>query len=270
MKRSFSRQDILLTIRFLVAALFLLPILWMTAAALHPLGVPLAQELTLFSGVPTLKNFGRVWELVPIGRYALNSLLVVMLAVPITLVTSSWAGFAMARLPQASQRRWVVISLAVLMVPGIALWFARFFIFKQLGWLDSIWAMIAPAWMGTSPFYVLMFYRAFRRIPAAIYDAARIDGAGILQTWWQVILPLARPTALGVALLTFVLYWGDFTSPLLYLDSESGYTLPVALQLLQMMARSEWSLLMAAAVIATFIPILLFALLQPYFARVGD
>jgi multiple sugar transport system permease protein len=156
------------------------------------------------------------------------------------------------------------------MVPSIALWSTRFLLYKQLGWLDTIWALIAPAWMGTSPFYVLMFYRAFRRIPSAIYDAARIDGAGILQTWWLVILPMARPTTLGVALLSFVLYWGNFTDPLFYLDSEKLYTLPIALQLLQQMTRSEWSLLMAAAVIATFIPILIFILLQPYFARVGD
>jgi multiple sugar transport system permease protein len=81
---------------------------------------------------------------------------------------------------------------------------------------------------------------------------------------------MARPTALGVSLLSFVLYWGDFINPLLYTDSEKLYTLPVALQLLQQMNRSEWSLLMAAAVITTLIPILLFALLQPYFARVGD
>lgn len=270
MKLSFSRENVLLAVRLVVAVIFLLPIFWMIAAALHPLGVPLAQELTLFSGVPTLENFGRVLDLVPIGRYALNSLLVVLLAVPITLVSSSWAGYGMARLPRASQRRWVVLSLAVLMVPGIALWFTRFLIYKQLGWLDTIWALIAPAWMGTSPFYVLMFYRAFRRIPAGIYDAARIDGAGILHTWWRVILPMARPTALGVALLSFVLYWGDFINPLLYLDSERLYTLPIALQTLQQMSRSEWSLLMAAAVITTFIPILLFALLQPYFAKVGD
>lgn len=260
----------ILAVRLLVAIAFLLPIFWMVAAALHPIGVPLAQKLTLFSGLPTLKNFGRVFDLVPIGRYALNSVIVVLLAVPITLVSSSWAGYGMARLPRTSQRRWVVISLAVLMVPGIALWFTRFLIYKELGWLDTIWALIAPAWMGTSPFYVLMFYRAFRRIPAGIYDAARIDGAGILETWWRIILPMARPTALGVSLLSFVLYWGDFINPLLYTDSEKLYTLPVALQLLQQMNRSEWSLLMAAAVITTLIPILLFALLQPYFARVGD
>jgi multiple sugar transport system permease protein len=253
-----------------LAALFLLPFIWMLSAALHPVGAPLPSSLRLLTSAPTARNFLRVWNLVPLGRFTLNSLQVVLLAVPLTVISSSWAGMGMARLPQAGQRRWVIISLAVLMVPGIALWSTRFLIYRQLGWLDSIWALIAPAWMGTSPFYVLMFYRAFRRIPSAMYDAARIDGAGVLQTWAWVILPVARPTAIGVALLSFVIYWGDFISPLLYLQSENHYTLPIALRLLEQMSRSDWPLLMAAVVWSALLPIALFLLLQPYFARVGD
>jgi multiple sugar transport system permease protein len=208
-----------------------------------------------------------VWEVVPLWRFTLNSLLIVSLAVPLTLVTGSWAGLAMARLPRRAQRFWVLVSLAVLMVPGIALWSTRFVIYRQLGWLDTPLALIAPAVMGTSPFYVLMFYRAFRRIPEATYDAARLDGAGVLGLWYRVALPMARPTAIGVALLSFIVYWGDFITPLLYLQTERLYTLPIALQLLQQFSRSDWGLLMAAAVWATAIPVLLFIGIQPLLVR---
>ncbi|MCA9976279.1 MAG: carbohydrate ABC transporter permease, partial [Anaerolineales bacterium] len=115
--------------------------------------------------------------------------------------------------------------------------------------------------------YVLMFYRAFRRVPTAIYDAARLDGAGVLQSWGSVALPIARPTAIGVGLLSFIFYWGDFISPLLYLSSERQYTLPIALQLLQQLGRSDWPLLMAAAVMATAVPVILFLLAQPAFHK---
>lgn len=265
----FSRLSWRLVIRVLVTAVFLLPLIWMFTAALHPVGRPLPQTLS-FSLDLTLANFKRVWQLVPLGRFTLNSLLVVLLAVPLTIVTSSWAGFSMAQLPKTSQRRWIVLSLAVLMVPGVALWATRFFIYEALGWHNTIWALIAPAWMGSSPFFVLMFYRAFRRIPVVIYEAARLEGAGVLDNWQQIGLPIVRPTAVGVALLSFILYWGDFISPLLYLRSESRYTLPVALQLLQQMSPSDWPLLMAGAVVATVIPVGLFLLLQPYFARLGQ
>ncbi len=262
-----SNHKGLAALRLLVAIIFLLPLLWMITASLHPPGEPLPTSLRLLPVRPTLAHYGRIFQLLPLGRYTLNSLLVVALAVPITLSVSSWAGLGMARLPQAAQRRWVVLSLAVLMVPGVALWSTRFLIYRQLGWYDTVWALVAPAWMGTSPFYVLMFYRAFHRIPAGIFDAARLEGAGVLQTWWRVALPMARTTAVAVALLTFVLYWGDFISPLLYLRSGSRYTLPVALQTLQQLSRSDWALMLAAAVWTMIVPIGLFLLLQPIFNR---
>ena len=262
---SFERWLVTL-LRCGVALVFLLPLLWMVTAALYPPGVPLPVSLQLFPGRPTLENFGRIWDLVPLGRYTLNSLVVAVLGVPLTLVTASWAGLGMARLPRPAQRRWVVLSLAVLMVPGVALWSTRFLIFRALGWYDSVWALAAPAWMGTSPFYVLIFYRAFRRIPGAIYDRARLDGAGVLQLWGRIVLPMARPSAIAVALLAFVFYWGDFTSPLLYLNDQGKYTLPVALQLLEQLTRADWALLMAAAAWATLFPVFLFLLVQPYFA----
>lgn len=257
-------------LRALVGIVFLLPLLWMASASLHRLGVPLPTSLRFLPEQPTLDNFSRLWASVPLGRFTRNSLLVVSLGVPLTLVTASWAGLAMARLPRASQRRWVILSLAVLMAPGIALWSTRFLVYRTLGWYDTIWALIAPAWMGTSPFFVLMFYRAFRRIPSAIYDSAILDGAGVLQLWSRVAMPIARPTALGVTLLSFVFYWGDFISPLLYLNSETLYTLPVALRLLEQLTRADWGLLMAAALWTTAIPVLLFVLAQPYFARHGE
>lgn len=267
---SSQHRLLVLLARVLIAFLFLLPLVWMASASLYRLGVPLPRSFQLLPAQPTLSNFSRVWELVPMGRYTVNSLLVVAIATPVTLVTASWAGLAMARLSRPAQRRWVLISLAVLMVPGIALWSTRFLVYRSIGWYDTLWALVAPAWMGTSPFFVLMFYRAFRRIPGAIYDSAVLDGAGVLQLWSRVALPMARPTVIGVALLSFIFYWGDFISPLLYLNSEARYTLPVALRLLEQLTRADWGLLMAAALWATAIPLLLFLIAQPYFARAGE
>lgn len=270
MKPLSSKLKVRTVVQFTVVLIFLIPVVWMVLAAIHPTGTALPKNLQIIPSAISAGNFGRVLNLLPFGRFALNSLLVVALAVPLTLLISSWAGFGMARLPRRSQRRWLILSLAVLMIPGVALWSTRFIIFRQLGWLDSIWSLIAPAWMGTSPFFILMFYRAFRRVPAGIYDAARIDGAGVLRTWGMVALPIARPTAIGVALLSFAFYWGDFISPLLYLSSESHYTLPVAFQMLQQLNRTDWPLLMAAAVLTMLFPVLLFLLVQPYFSRIGS
>ncbi len=157
----------------------------------------------------------------------------------------------------------MTLSLVTLMIPGIALWYARFIVYKELGIYNSLWALVAPAFMGTSAFFVLMYYRAFRRIPREIYDSARLDGAGVIKSWRLIAMPIARPTTAGVALLAFVHYWGDYVSPLLYLQSERNFTVPVALQLLHQMGRSDWSLLMAASIVSLAVPVLFFVLLQP-------
>lgn len=253
--------------RAVVAAVFVLPLVWMAAAALHRPGVPLPTAWRLWPAEVSGENFGRIFHLLPLGRYTLNSLLVAALAVPLTLLTGSWAGFALARLPQAEQRRWVLLSLALLMIPGLALWSTRFLVYKWLGWHNTLLALIAPALLGAGPFFVLIFYRAFRRLPVALYEAALLDGAGVWLTWRRVALPLTRPTVVGVGLLALALYWGDFLSPLLYLNDTTWYTLPVGLQQLQQLTRSDWPLLMAGAVWTTLIPASLFFLAQPWVQR---
>lgn len=241
--------------RLIVAAVFALPLMFMILAAFRPAGQPLTSAL--WPEQPTLDNFHRLFAVLPVGRYTLNSLLVVIPAVPLTVLVASWAGYAMARLPRPAQRRWVMVSLLALMVPGVALWSSRFLLYSRVGIGGTLWALIVPALMGTSPFFVLMFYRAFRRIPAAIYDAARLDGAGVLAEWGRVALPIARPTAVAVAVLAFIVYWGDFISPLLYVGRADRYTLPVGLQLLEQLGRSDYPLLMAGALWTTAAPLLL-------------
>lgn len=259
----------MLALRLGMVALFLLPLFWLLSASLMPPGRPLPMTFQLLPNDATFANYRRVWELLPFGRYLLNSLLVVATAVPITLLTSSWAGLAMALLPDKRQRQLILLSLIMLMVPGIALWTTRFMLYKWLGLLDTRWALILPAFMGSSPFFVLMFYRAFRRIPRPMFEVAIVDGATVYELWRRIGMPQILPTSMGVALLTFILYWGDFSSPLLYLSSESRYTVPIALQLLQQMSRSDWPLLMAGAVWVTAVPVLLLFLMYPFFKNRG-
>ena len=240
-------------LRLAVAGLFALPLLFMALAAFRAVG----QSLAAFWPQPfTVENFGRLFADLPISAFTLRSLLVVLVAVPLTVVTASWAGFGMARLPRPVARRWVTFCLLALMIPGVALWPARFLLYSRLGLAGSLWALVVPALAGGSPFFVLMFYRAFRRIPPAIYDTARIDGAGVMVTWGRVALPIARGTAIAVAVLAFVLFWGDFISPLLYVAADR-YTLPVGLKLLEQLARSDYPVLMAGALWATLAPLLL-------------
>lgn len=170
----------------------------------------------------------------------------------------------MAQLGPLARRRLVVFSVGLLMVPLTALWLARFVLFARLGWTDSYLALLAPALMGSSPFFVLLFYWAFRRLPVELFEVARLEGAGPFTVWRRIALPLTRPTTAAVAVLTFILYWNDFINPLLYLKSPQLYTLAIGLQQLQQLNRTNWPLLLAGSVVMTLPIIILFLLVQKH------
>ncbi|MGB8643990.1 MAG: carbohydrate ABC transporter permease [Anaerolineae bacterium] len=248
-----------------LSAACLFPLIWMLSYSLRPVGLAPPNEFQLFAPPLAFDNFARVAELIPLNRFALNSLIVVVCAVPLTLLTASWAGFAMTQVSRRTQTALVALCIALMLVPTPTLWVPRFIVFVQFGWIDSLIALIAPALMGTSSFYVLIFYLTFARTSSEIFESARLDGATLWRTWYAIALPLARPAVIAVALLAFTYYWGNYSDSLLYLRSQVNYTLPIGLQMLKQMQVSDFPLLMAAAVMVTAPVVLLFAFAQRFF-----
>lgn len=252
-------------VSILISALFILPLVWMASASLRQPGLPPPRTMEWWPEPLTWSNYNRIFEILPLGRYIFNSLLVAGVAVPITLVTASLAGFAMTQLNRRGRESLLGLSVVLLVVPTVAVWVARFILFRTLGLFNSYAALLAPAVMGSSSLFVLLFFWSFRRIPHELYDAARMDGAGPLEIWWRVALPLSSATVIVVGILTFLLYWGDFTTPLFYLKSQTLYTLPVGLRQLQELDRTNWPLLLAGAMVMTLPSVLLFGIVQRFF-----
>ncbi len=198
-------------------------------------------------------------------RYTLNSLVVVAFAVPLTVLFASWAGFAMSRLPRRTAGVLVAVSLIALMVPVTALLVSRFAIFRTLGLTNTYVPLVAPSLMGTSPFYVLLFYWSFRRVPAELFEAARLEGMGALQIWRRVAMPLVRPITVAVGVLAFVFTWSNFLDPLIYLFDQEKFTVPLGLKSLAQLDRQNYPLLLAGAVTATAPVVGAFLYVQRYF-----
>ncbi|NJK78766.1 MAG: carbohydrate ABC transporter permease [Chloroflexaceae bacterium] len=253
----------------LVVVLFVLPLYWMLMASLRQPGQPPPRTIEWLPNPAVWANYAAIFELAPLATALVNSVLVVLVAVPLTILTASGAGFAMARLNGRLQRGTVLLSIVLLMIPAVALWLPRLVLYRYLGLLDTLAALILPALMGSSPFFVLLFYWTFRRISPELFAAATLDGAGNLALWWRIGLPLARPTMLVVGVLSAMLYWGDFVSPLLYIRSESRYTLPVGVVVLRQMDITNWPLLMAAATLLSIPAVVLFLLVQHWFWFAG-
>lgn len=242
----------------LVAVLFLLPLLWMVTASLRGEGLAPPSTIEWIPPEATLANYGTVFELLPFGRYLLNSLVVVGLAVPLTILTASAAGFAMALLERRVRTALLVLSVALLMVPLTALWLTRFLLFNWIGLTDSLLALVVPALAGSSPLFVLIYYWTFRRASVEVFEMAHLDGSGPVGVWWRVAMPNAWPSTVAVAVLTFILYWNDFISPLLYLRDQDLYTLPLGLRQLQQLDPTGWPVMLAGAVMLTLPAVLFF------------
>lgn len=251
-----------------MAIIFVGPIIWVLTNSLRPVGLPPPRTLEWLPDSLAWSNYVEIFRIVPLGQQVGNSLFVSTIGAALTLVTASWAGFAMAQMP-ARARRWLVtLAIALLLIPGTAVWLPRYVLFTSIGIIDTYLALFAPAVMGTKSLFALMFYWTFRRIPLEIFESARLEGAGALTIWRRIALPAALPTALAVLLLTFTHYWSDFVDPLLFLKSEERYTLTIGLRMLQQMDMTNWSLLLAAAVVM-IAPVLLVYLVLQQFVREG-
>ncbi len=250
----------------LVSLLFILPLYWALVASLGDPTAPPPASVQWWQPDPHWDNYDQVFKIVPMARYMRNSLIVVAWAVPITVITASMAGFAIFLLRPAARDRMVTFSLVILLIPGAAVWLFRFQLLSWFHLLDTLpWALIFPAFAGTSPLFVLLFYWNFRRVPEDTFEAARLDGASLWTIWLRLALPLSRPTMIGVVVLAFVFYWSDFINPVLYLFNPQLYTLPIGLQLLNQFGSSNWPVLMAGSVLIALPVIILFVFLQRFF-----
>jgi len=248
---------------------FLLPLVFMVAGSLRRPGLPPPRTPELVPREPSLEAYRQAFDLADLARYTANSLLVAALVVPLSVLVASWAGFAMSRLPERQARALMAASLVALMVPLTALLVPRFAMFRALGLTDTYWPLIAPALIGFSPFYVLLFYWSFRRVPRELIEAARLEGFSPLRTWWRVAMPLVRPVTTAVALLAFVFSWGNFLDPLVYLFDERLFTLPLGLRSLAQLDRQNFPVLLAGSVAATLPVLVAFAYLQRFFLAEG-
>lgn len=248
-----------------LALVFLIPLVFMILGSMRAPGLPPPDGFELVPEGAGWSNYRYVFSFVPLGRYLLNSLFIAAVAVPITVVLASWAGFAIASSTPRVRRWLIAVSVIALMVPTSALWVPRFAGFRWLGMIDTYWPLIAPALMATTPFYVLLFALAYARLPKNLFEAARLENMSPFMIWRRVAWPLARPAAFAVAILAFTWHWANFVDPLLYLSSGEKFTVPLGLRALQTLEPTNHPILLAGAVIATVPAVIAFLVAQRSF-----
>jgi multiple sugar transport system permease protein len=196
----------------------------------------------------------------PIFRWLLNSFVAATLQTVIVLVTASMGAYALARLEFAGKKFVFALIISTLLVPPVIFLIPNYLIVQNLGWLDTLWAVSIPGAAGA--FGVFFLRQFFVRLPTEIEEAARIDGAGDIRIFLQIVLPLAKPALSTLAILTFLGNWNDFLWPIYVLLSPENLTLQPGLSQLQGAYSTHFSIVMAGAVIASVPVLVLFSLAQ--------
>lgn len=234
-----------------------------TILLVGPLAYLAYLSLTTPEGAPTFGNYSGAWEKAPIGRYALNSLLISGATVALYLLWCSLFGYALAKFRFPGKGAIRVVLLATFLVPWEATFVPLFEVCAQLGLYDSLWGVILPA--SANAFGILFMEDAFRAVPESLLEAARVDGWGEFRIWRRVALPLVRPSLGALAVIIFVSSWGSFLWPLVVLRNDAQYTLPVALSYLQGTFSANLRYLAAAAILSALPTVAVFLAMQRQF-----
>jgi len=272
--RSLSTKVIVYLALPALSALFLMPLVWTISTSLKPNEQTMELPPRWWPREFLWSNYSeavmyRSEELgyIPMLRQARNTLYLAVLSVTGTVVSNALVAYGFARIRWRGREALFAITLATMMVPFPVTMVAVFSIFRELGWIGSFRPLWAPAWLG-SAFNIFLLRQFFLSVPQDLSDAAAIDGCGELQTFWHVVLPLAKPALAVVALFHFMYVWNDFLGPLIYLTDESMFTLSLGLQAYQSQhGGTEWSMLMAASMIVITPLIVLFFLTQRTFIQ---
>ncbi len=249
-----------------VALLFLVPILWMLSSSLKPNYQIFEIPPRWLPRPPRWENYREALTILPFGRYFINTTVIALLTIVGHLLSCTLIAYAFARLRAPGRETLFVVLLATLMLPYPVTMVPLYVLFNRLGWINTILPLVAPAFFGAA-FYIFLLRQFFRAIPGDFEDAARIDGANLLQILWRIMLPLALPALTTVAIFTFQYAWNDFLAPLIYLQRPELYTLTIGLQFFRTTYTTNWAYLMAASLVTVLPVIILFFAAQKAFVE---
>ena len=248
-----------------LAMLSLAPLLWMVSVSFMPRGEASHFPPPFLPSSATLENYRDLFARTGMARNFANSLLVSVAITLLSLLVNTMAGYAFAKLRFRGRERVFQLLLAALVVPAQVAMLPLFLLMKQLGLVNSYWGVILP---GMATVFGIFLVRQYARsIPDALIEAARIDGAGELRIFFQIVLPMLKPVLATLAVFTFMGAWNDFMWPLIVLTDQQHYTLPVAIASLSREHVMDVELMMAGAVVTVLPVLLLFLLLQRYYIQ---
>ncbi|MDZ5811815.1 carbohydrate ABC transporter permease [Halorubrum sp. AD140] len=242
-----------------------LPFWWTVTTALS--ADPTSAEVSFIPATVTIENFIQLFERpdILIVRWFINTVIFAGAVTTFNLVFDSLAGYALARIDFWGREKLFLAFISTMMIPGMVTLIPVYLLLVELDWVNTYKGLIAPLIAG--PFGIFLLRQHFKSLPAALGDAAKIDGCNEFQTFYKIYLPLAKPALATLGIFTFMGAWNNFQWPVIIAQENEMYTLPVALFAVRNQYFAEWGLMMAAALIIVAPVIIAFLAAQNYFIR---
>ena len=246
-----------------IALVTLFPLLWLISTALKsPTENILQSPPQLLPSQPTINNFLTVWRSLPFAQYLYNSTLVALLTVALNLLFCSLAAYPLARLSFVGRNSIFIAIVSTIMIPFQIVMIPLYILTVQLGLRNTYLGIIFPSL--ASAFGIFLLRQAFMGVPKELEEAARMDGSSELGLWWHIMLPAIRPALVTLSIFVFIGSWSDFLWPLIVIQDEGLYTLPLGVAKLAGTFSLDWRLVAAGSIISVAPILLLFSFLQRY------
>ena len=247
---------------------FISPALWMLSSSLKTLDQALRFPPEWIPNPVKFSNYPRaLYETVPLWRYFINTVVIAIPATFAEVLSSAVVAYGFAKFRSRLRRPLFLILVATILIPYPVLMIPQFVMFQHFGWIDTYAPLIVPSFFG-SAFLIFLMRQFMQGIPGEMIDAAKIDGAGVIETFIRIVLPMARPSLIAGGILSFSYNWNNYLGPLLYLNTSDKFTLQLGLvYFIAHRGISHWELLMAASVIVVLPVIVIFFTAQRYFIQ---
>jgi multiple sugar transport system permease protein len=250
---------------FLIALTFLYPFVLAVSTSFKTLPEIAQNPVSPIPQTFTLEGYQRMFAL-NVGRWAFNSFFIAAAVTLTNVLFAALAGYALSRIKFPGSRAVFLGILGTMMIPGIVMLIPMFIILKTFGMIDTYSGMIVPKMV--TAFGIFLMAQFFEAVPLEIEEAARMDGANRFRTFFQVVLPLARPAVVALIIFSFQGNWNEFMHPLIVITTNQDlYTLPLGLALLRggLGQNLQWNALMAGSMLTTLPMALIFLFFQRYF-----
>ena len=263
--RSWKKTRLVMAVVFGLASVF--PLVYMVSLSFQPTSDILTSNAVLFPSHPTTANYIAAWSQNSFSSFFLNSLIVALGTVVITVVVASLAAFAFARYRFPFKEVIFYLFLAALAVPSVELIIPQYLLMLRLHLVNSLPGLVLIYASENLPFSIFLLRGFFEAVPKDLEESFRLDGASTLRVLTRLIAPLSAPALAVVAMFTFNFAWEEFIVALTLLNSQSHYTLPIALQFFITAHQTDWGPLFAACTIATIPSVIVYFISQRWFQR---